>query len=174
MLRTPTLVTLVLTSTLLVACGRNGEGDTAERVVPRETGERQTATGCLSMNPESRLYVLTAAPSPVVGTTGGVVGGVAGEAPTSITYQLAGGEGLENHIGHEVEVTGWVDQDAAQTAATSLEREDTPRNTTQDEAKVETTTEARIRVVPMQVESFRMVSSGCTSGEERPEVPNPS
>ena len=90
-----------------------------------------------------------------------------------ITYQLAGGEGLQDHIGHEIEVTGWVNEDAAQTAETTLEREDTPRNTTKDEAKAETTTEARIRVVPMQVDSFRMISSECTSGEERPEVPNP-
>ena len=71
MVRTSRLVTLAVASTLLVACGRNGEGDATERVIPSQTGERQTATGCLSMNPESRLYVLTTAPSPMVGTTGG-------------------------------------------------------------------------------------------------------
>lgn len=161
MLRTYTVVTLALSSVLVAGCGRDQAGDTADQSVPSQSGERQTATGCLSMNPESRLYVLTTAPDPMVGTTGGVIA----QPPTTITYQLAGGQGLENHIGHEIEVTGWVDQDAAQSEGTTMETKEAPRNIPEGDAKVETTTEAHIRVVPMEVESFRLVSTECTSGD---------
>jgi hypothetical protein len=161
MFRTPGIISLVLSSALLAACGRGDDRETRTDSSTGVRGEHVTATGCLSMNPESRLYVLTTAPDPVAGTVGGVIA----SPPTSITYQLANGEGLENHIGHEVEVTGHADQDAAQTAEETTERTDTPHTAPGTEATIETTTETRIRVVPLQVESFRMISTECVSGD---------
>jgi hypothetical protein len=169
--RPSTIVTLGLSAALLAGCG-GGDRD-REAAGSAETArggqERLTATGCLSVNPESQLYVLTTSPDPMVGTTGGVIA----KTPTTITYQLADGAGLENHVGQEIEVTGWVDQEAAQTESMEEERTEAPRNLPESEARVETTTETRIRVVPMQVESFRLVSNQCTEADDSPEAPQP-
>lgn len=178
MSRTSTIAALALGSALLVACGRADHGPAREEGATGaagQAGEQVTATGCLSMNPESRLYVLTTSPDPMAAPVGGLV-----HTPTTITYQLAGGEGLERHIGHEIEVTGRADQKAAQTAGEAEERTDPARSPAVgggDQPEVETKTETRIRVVPMQVESFRVVSTACTSEEavapQAPEAPRP-
>jgi hypothetical protein len=125
------------------------------------TGEQETVTvdGCLSVNPAARTYILTVRPDNLART-----GGAVSNAPTTITYQLVGGEGLQNHVGDRVEVTGQVEPDSAVTAKSESERSGPPRNTrqqTEEKPKVETKTETKIRAQVLRVKSFRFVAGNC-------------
>jgi hypothetical protein len=115
------------------------------------------------VNPAAKTYVLTVKPDKLAQTGAGVTDG-----PTTITYQLVGGEGLQNHVGDRVEVTGQVDPDTSTTAESETERSGPPRNTQQQTEKkpqVETKTEAKIRAQVLKVKTFRFVSAGCKPTE---------
>lgn len=125
----------------------------------RKDTTRVTVTGCLSVNAAARTYILTSKPAAVAQT-----GGAIANAPTTIEYQLAGGNGLQQHVGETLEVTGKIDPGKAVTAKSETEHAGPPRNgqqTTDKKPKVETKTETRIRAQVMHVESFRTVNATC-------------
>lgn len=126
---------------------------------PKKDDERVTVTGCLSVNPAARAYILTAKPDPMARTAGGIA-----DEPTTIQYQLVGGSGLEQRVGNTVEVTGTVDRSTTATAKSESERTDAPRNgqQTDKKPKVETKTETKIKAQVMRVEAFRTISRTCT------------
>ena len=93
--------------------------------------------------------------------------GALSNEPTTITYQLVGGEGLQQHVGDKIEVTGRIEPDTTTTAKTEKERSGPPRNAQQgdDKPRVKTKEEARIRAQVMRVQSFRFVESNCQPTE---------
>ncbi len=123
-----------------------------------KNAERLTVTGCLSVNPASKLYVLTTTPKGV-GTEAGAVA----NPPTTITYELSGGNGLQNEVGSEVEVTGTTDRGQAKTVESESKQSGAPRNgqTSNAKPKVQTKTETKVTVRALHVESFRHVASNC-------------
>lgn len=150
---------LLLTGTVLAqASGHQARAAGQGRSQDRKSDDTKTVTvsGCLSVNPASRMYVLTTRPDALARSG-------ATDAPTTITYQLVGGQGLEQHVGDRVEVTGRVDPDKARTAESESERSGPPRNAGQsrENARVETKTETKIRTQVLRVEKFRFVEANC-------------
>jgi hypothetical protein len=125
---------------------------------PDKNAEHVTVTGCLSVNPESRLYVLTTTPKGIAGTAGAV-----GNPPTTITYELSGGNGLQKEVGSEVEVVGTTERDQAKTVQSETKQEGTPRNgqTSNAKPKVQTKAETKVTVRALHVDSFRHIASNC-------------
>ena len=123
-----------------------------------KNAEHVTVTGCLSVNPASRLYVLTTTPKGMAEAAGAV-----GNTPTTITYELSGGNGLQNEVGSEIEVVGTTERNQAKTVESETKQAGTPRNgqTSNAKPKVQTKTEAKVTVRALQVESFRHVASNC-------------
>ncbi len=121
-------------------------------------GERITVRGCLSVNAASRAYILTAKPDPLAQTVTGAAAG-----PTTVEYQLVGGNGLQHRVGNTIEVTGIVDPKTTATARSESERSGPAANAQQSGKKprVETKTETSIRAQMMRVESFRTISRSC-------------
>lgn len=122
--------------------------------------DRDTVTvdGCLSVNAAARTYILTTKPQGMARAGSGVT-----NAPTTITYQLVGGDGLQKHVGDRVEVTGKVEPDSTTTAKSETKQSGPPRNGQQgeDKPKVETKTETKIRAQVLRVQNFRFVEANC-------------
>jgi hypothetical protein len=83
------------------------EGD--NRVPPRaERGDDPISVqGCLTAGPEQQKFVLTAASTPMTTTTARV----AGQTQPTYTYELVGGQNLDQHAGHQVTVRGRLDDE---------------------------------------------------------------
>ena len=130
----------------------------ASRGAQADDNQTVTITGCLSVNPAARMYILTTTPSDL-----SRAGGAVANEPTTITYQLLGGEGLQDHVGDKIEVTGLVEPETTTTAKSKDERSGPPRNAQQEEDKptVKTKTEAKIRAQALRVQNFRFVESNC-------------
>ena len=125
----------------------------------RDKGDQIRVTGCISMNPQAKMYVLTASPDPMARAVDGLT-----DAPTSITYQLVGGQGLQHHIGHREEVVGRIADEKALTAeaesrTSTIARDAVPKD--KETPKVQTKTEVKVKSQTLRVESFRHVEDSC-------------
>lgn len=149
------VVMFVLAGTIGAAQSHEPRGTSGRK---RANTEAVTVSGCLSVNPAARTYVLTTQPAGV-----GRVGGSVSNAPTTITYQLVGGDGLQQHVGDKIEVTGTTDPRSTVKAESESERSDPPRNAQQGDKKpkIETKTETDIRAQVLRVQKFRFLESNC-------------
>jgi hypothetical protein len=150
------LMTLT-TGAMVPAQSRDGGRQTGDK------GDQVRVTGCVTMNRQSNMYVLTASPDPMARAVDGLT-----EAPTSITYQLVGGQGLQNHIGHREEVVGRIVSDEAITAEAETRTSATARDAVpkdKDTPKVQTKTEVKVKAQTLRVESFRHVEDSCVGNQ---------
>lgn len=146
----------------LAMCATAGSATAQEKTTGgKRSGDAVTVDGCLSVNPAARTYILTVKPDEMASAAPGSAG-----ATTTITYQLVGGDGLQKHVGHRVEVTGRVDPETKSTAKSETERSATPAGTSGEVTpKVETRTETKIRAQVLRVQSFRLMEANCKPTE---------
>jgi hypothetical protein len=149
----------ILTAAMCAAMLSSGLVTAAQQQAQDPGDTRQvTVTGCLSVNAAARTYILTAKPANVAQT-----GGAVANPPTTIEYQLVGGNGLQQHVGETLEVTGKVNPEHAATAKSESKQSGAPANGqhTDKKPKVETKTETKIRAQVMHVDSFRTIDAAC-------------
>jgi hypothetical protein len=130
-----------------------------------DKGDRVRVTGCVSMNRQANMYVLTASPEPMARAVGGLT-----EAPTSITYQLVGGQGLQNHVGHREEVVGRIADEQAAVAETESRTSATARDAVPNDKgtpKVQTRAEVKVKAQTLRVESFRHLEDTCVDNPKK-------
>ena len=154
---------LCLTLAATTGCSRDRDGSSERPSVAEVArgGDRDhlEVTGCLSTNPQTQQYVLTANSNPLSSLANR---SAAGEAET-YHYQLVGGNDLASMVGKEVKVTGAIvgkgkDVDAK---AETVEKE--PKSSGSDATPVVETTEQ----VELQVEQLKVASVIPTGSECR-------
>lgn len=142
-MRTVLIVAIALLSMALATAGctpDNGEHEIPPRA---ERGDDPISVqGCLTAGPEDQKFVLTAASTPMTTTTARV----AGRTQPTYTYELVGGQYLDQHAGQQVTVRGRLD-DEKDDAEFEREREavvdeptprgDTPTVTSTEQVEVE-------------------------------------
>lgn len=121
-----------------------------------------TIRGCLQGSPDGKQFVLATLPDPsseIAAPTTGIA---------NVSYQLVGGTDLQKHVGHTVEISGWFDPADKKTASTEVKSQTTetsvqprPGPDKKVEAKVETTTRAKLELRRLNVKSMRHVASKC-------------
>ena len=142
-MRTVLIFAIALLSMALATAGCTPDnGD--HQVPPRaERGDAPISVqGCLTAGPEQQKFVLTAASTPMTTTTARV----AGQTQPTYTYELVGGQNLDQHAGQQVTVRGRLD-DEKDDVDFEREREavvdeptprgDTPTVTSTEEVEVE-------------------------------------
>lgn len=142
-MRTVLIVAIALLSMALATAGctpDNGEHEIPPRA---ERGDDPISVqGCLTAGPEDQKFVLTAASTPMTTTAARV----AGRTQPTYTYELVGGQHLDQHAGQQVTVRGRLD-DEKDDAEFEREREavvdeptprgDTPTVTSTEQVEVE-------------------------------------
>jgi hypothetical protein len=136
----------------------NGE----HQVPPRaERGDDPISVqGCLTAGAEQQKFVLTAASTPMTTTTARV----AGRTQPTFTYELVGGQNLDQHAGQQVTVRGRLD-DEKDDAEFEREREavvdePTPRG---DTPTVRSTEKVEVEVRRIFVEAVEGTGQPCNA-----------
>jgi len=164
------LLTLALGAT---TCGRSDRPDATESATrPAETptanaaktatGGTTTVVGCLTAGPNGS-FVLTAD----AGAVGSAAARAASGTRETYTYQLVGGDNLQQHLGRRVEVTGTLNEDVEDDVELeSKEQSATPgKSQGQDvTAKVETKAEAEIQVRELHIQKVQQMADTCEPG----------
>lgn len=153
------LATVIVCAAVFGGLGVAAQSNTQSRQDKNDKNtDHVTVTGCLSANPASKLYVLTTTPKGMADAAGAVA-----NAPTTITYELSGGNGLQNEVGSEIEVVGTTDRGNVKTVESETKQSGAPRNgqTSDAKPKVQTKTETKVAVRALHVESFRHIASNC-------------
>jgi hypothetical protein len=160
-MRTVLIYGISLLSLALASTGcRPDDGD--NQVPPRaERGDDPISVqGCLTAGPEQKKFVLTAASTPMTTTTARV----AGQTQPTFTYELVGGQNLDQHVGQQVSIRGRLD-DEKDDAEFEQQRESavdqpTPRG---DTPTVRSTEQIEVEVRRIFVEAVEGTGQACNA-----------
>lgn len=173
MRRLPMWTAGLLTVTIgMAACGRSdapaetsSQGRPAQATGASASGgaDQVTVNGCLSAGPNG-TFVLTAS----AGAEVAVAARAGSGTRETYSYQLVGGQNLQEHLGRRVEVTGKLNEDVDDEVEMETNRESSTaaKSGGQDvTAKVETKEEVDIEVRQLQVGTVRQVAGTCDIGK---------
>jgi hypothetical protein len=159
--RLPISILGILTLTLAGTACSHGTGE-SQRTGQAAKGEPVTVTGCLTAGPNGTM-VLTADPDEVVATAQRAASG----ARETFTYQLVGGQNLQEHVGKRVEVTGKLNEragDEVELQSKSTTEREPKREGKDTEAQVESKEQIDLEVRDLQVEMVRPAAGTCDLG----------
>jgi len=148
---------LILAAT--AACSRREDRPSVADVAQRTDRDHIEVTGCLSADPRTQQFVLTAKSGQLSSIANR---SAAGEAET-YHYQLMGGNDLASMVGKEVKVTGALVGKGKDVDAEAKSTEPAPKSGATDATPVVQTTEQ----VELQVEQLRVASIAPTGSECR-------
>lgn len=139
------------------ACSSARGNEGADEGRASGSGETTTVSGCLSGSADGR-FVLTAAPDAAVAATERALG----DERETHSYVLTGGDNLQAHVGHRVEVTGTIsgrtqelDHDAKSKTEQPPSGDKTPTVATKEEVEIE--------VRQLNVQTVRPLAQPCTA-----------
>jgi hypothetical protein len=160
-MRTALILAIALLSMAMAAAGCTPDnGD--HQVPPRaERGDDPISVqGCLTAGPEQQKFVLTAASTPMTTTTARV----AGQTQPTFTYELVGGQNLDQHAGQQVTVRGRLD-DEKDDAEFEQQREAVVDKTTPrgDTPTVTSTEQVEVEVRRIFVEAVEGTGQPCVA-----------
>jgi hypothetical protein len=167
-----TFLGLMVLAALVPACAdresdpREARQEAALEQADRMSGEDVVVTGCLTGNPETNAFVVTAPRNELVS---GALYSREGEVPT-YTYELVGNAAdLAQHIGREVEVHGRL---AGRDDEVDVEQEDKatlePRRSGEEVVTphIETETQAEIKVQRLEVSTITPTGQPCRTARQ--------
>jgi hypothetical protein len=154
------LICLTLFLSLAVpGCARNQTKATANK-------DQIEVTGCVTSNPESNQFVLTANANALSRATGRAA---AGEAET-YSYQLVSGTNLQDYVGREVTVKGIIEGHGKDVDFQEKEKTVLPETKSGDKdvtPAIKTKEEIELQVEQLRVDSINPTGSPCQIGTKQ-------
>jgi hypothetical protein len=140
------------------ACSRGADEARDPSQRSSSDGDSVTVAGCLTANPNGNM-VLTADADEAVGTAARAGSGTR----ETYTYQLVGGQNLQQHVGKRVQITGTLKDSDEEVELESKNRTESPSSVprSDEKARVDSKEEIDVQIRQLQVTTVRPLAATC-------------